>query len=1188
MSALPPALPWQMFFTQQALTEAQGFVETNKVGGLDTHDTMVNGIVFAPRRSYHPGIMFIGPIVGSDRVLKVTELMSECECAEAREGCSHSAAIIMGFCELQEFREPPPQELRQLRDSLPPEAAIPWVEPRSTAEQDAEVDSARSRGSFPLTPKGPPGAALDPAMPALARRYMRSDHPAMHVEHWLNQNFAKPELDPDRMLTFHLIAPDADARAGSHWGLELVLAKRLKSGLLGVRKRYNHISEAIGRIELQSPGDQQIVYQLAALVNAAGGGWQSQVQLDARDGASGDLLERIIASGRAFAEDFSHPLALGPVRALRPVWAEQEGAWRMTFQAEDGSTPRLIPVQPPWYITDGQCGPISVPVPEAHLPGLAVMPPVPDALIATVAARLRRLMPNLPEPPLATRLAVLPQGRLLRVHARLAWSVPPVAPVAGARPVERQEQVEVLCVLFRYGSLLCAPGGSAPLMDDAGEPVLRDTLTELALVNQLTQLGLMPLGELSGPLGLRVAGRLPGPAPCWVARATLVQAASGADYRVAPMLLAALVASGWEVTGEGPAIPAISAAAIEARFDEPEEGGTRDWFQLALGVRFGTQRVDLGPVLMRLLEYGDAALAGLPRVVVDGAHWICLGLPDGTVVRVPEELLTRLVSHLLALYDRPPGVEGWRTDPWQALTLQGLLGLEVQSTARLDDLVAKIKNLRAPGEAPLPPGFTGELRAYQRAGLAWMTLLRAAGAGGILADDMGLGKTVQAIAHICAEQAAGRLVGPVLVVGPASMVGTWRRELERFAAHLTVLVQHGAARTRDPATLKAAQVVITTYATLLRDADLAGKVLWSLIIADEAQFIANPSVKSGQALRGLRTSGRLAMTGTPLSNHLGELHTLMHWVMPGVLGSAARFETSFRTPIESRGDAARAELLRQRIAPFLLRRTKEAVAPDLPPRSESQITVTLEGAQRALYESVRLAMDQRIRAVVATKGLARSRIEVFEALTTLRICCCDPRLVKLPSVAASRAAAAAAGAPPAAVSSAKLEWLRENLPQLIEDGRRILLFSQFTSWLDLVESDVLTPLEMTWLRLDGSTRDRETPVRRFQSGGAPLFLLSLKAGGTGLTLTAADTVIIADPWWNPAAEDQAADRAHRIGQDKPVFIYRLVTQDTVEERILVLQERKRELMASMLDASGQALPGLSDADLDALLAPLPD
>ena len=349
------------------------------------------------------------------------------------------------------------------------------------------------------------------------------------------------------------------------------------------------------------------------------------------------------------------------------------------------------------------------------------------------------------------------------------------------------------------------------------------------------------------------------------------------------------------------------------------------------------------------------------------------------------------------------------------------------------------------------------------------------------------------------------------------------------------------------------------------------------MIADEAQAIGNPTVKSGHVVRRLKTAQRIALTGTPMSNHLGELHTLMSWLVPGLLGSAARFDKAFRRPIEKDGDRLRAEILRKRIAPFLLRRTKEVVAPELPPRTESVVTIELEGGQRALYESVRLAMDERIRAVVAAKGLARSHIEVLEALTKLRLCCCDPRLVKT-------------GDPKrhADLGSAKLDWLRESLPELIEEGRRILLFSQFTSWLDLIEADVLKPAGITWLRLDGSTVDRDTPVQRFQRGEAPLFLLSLKAGGTGLTLTAADTVILADPWWNPAAEAQAADRAHRIGQDKPVFVWRLVAEGTVEERILALQARKRAIMSAMLDEQGQSVPSFTEEDLRALLAPLPD
>lgn len=309
-----------------------------------------------------------------------------------------------------------------------------------------------------------------------------------------------------------------------------------------------------------------------------------------------------------------------------------------------------------------------------------------------------------------------------------------------------------------------------------------------------------------------------------------------------------------------------------------------------------------------------------------------------------------------------------------------------------------------------------------------------------------------------------------------------------------------------------------------------------------------------------------------MENHLGELWSLFAFLMPTLLGEAKRFARVFRTPIEKKQDGERRAALARRLKPFLLRRTKALVAADLPPKTEILRPLELAGAQRDLYETVRLAMHEKVRGELAAKGFARSHIIVLDALLKLRQVCCDPRLVKL---AAARRITA----------SAKLDHLMEMLPALVEDGRRILLFSQFTSMLDLIKPALKTA-GIEFVELRGATTDRVGPVERFQAGDVPLFLISLKAGGTGLNLTAADAVIHYDPWWNPAVEDQATDRAHRIGQDKPVFVYKLVSQGTVEERILDLQQRKKALAAGIYADGGNAAGGLEAADIEHLFAPI--
>ena len=342
---------------------------------------------------------------------------------------------------------------------------------------------------------------------------------------------------------------------------------------------------------------------------------------------------------------------------------------------------------------------------------------------------------------------------------------------------------------------------------------------------------------------------------------------------------------------------------------------------------------------------------------------------------------------------------------------------------------------------------------------------------------------------------------------------------------------------------------------------------------DEAQTIKNPDAITTRLVGRLEARQRLCLSGTPLENNLGELWSLFAFLAPGFLGDRKSFAQRFRTPIEKHDDRVRRDLLARRVRPFLLRRTKEEVASDLPPKTEIVEAVEMEAAQQAVYESIRLAMHDRVREAIAAKGLARSGIIVLDALLKLRQACCDPRLLKLKTATATKA------------RSAKLARLMELLPTLLDEGRHILLFSQFTSMLALIEAE-LDAVRIPYVVLTGQTRDRETPIGRFQSGESRLFLISLKAGGTGLNLTAADTVIHYDPWWNPAVEDQATDRAHRIGQDKAVFVHKLVTLGTIEEKMEELKLRKRALVAGILDAERGSALALSEDDIDALFAPL--
>jgi SNF2 family DNA or RNA helicase len=472
-----------------------------------------------------------------------------------------------------------------------------------------------------------------------------------------------------------------------------------------------------------------------------------------------------------------------------------------------------------------------------------------------------------------------------------------------------------------------------------------------------------------------------------------------------------------------------------------------------------------------------------------------------------------------------------------------------------------------------PQGLALPLRSYQLEGLAWLQYLRERDLSGLLADDMGLGKTAQTLAHLLVEKEAGRLDRPALIVLPTSLVSNWKREAARFAPSLSVLALHGPARSAQFDAIPKHDLVLTTYPLLWRDAEALAAHDYHLLILDEAQTVKNVVSRGAAIVRKLRARHRLCLTGTPLENHLGELWAQFDFLLPGFLGDIKSFRRQWRTPIEKHGDTLRRELLARRIRPFILRRRKQDVAKELPPKSIIVRAVEIAGGQRDLYETVRSAMDEKVRAEIATKGFKRSQIIILDALLKLRQVCCDPRLVKTEAAKQVR-------------ERAKLALLMDMLPELVEEGRRVLLFSQFTSMLALIELELVRH-KLAYVMLTGDTKDRDTAIRRFQDGDVPIFLVSLKAGGVGLNLTAADTVIHYDPWWNPAAENQATDRAHRIGQTKRVFVYKLIVAGSIEEKILALQEKKATLASGILSDDDIGEVKFSESDLAALLAPLP-
>ena len=638
-----------------------------------------------------------------------------------------------------------------------------------------------------------------------------------------------------------------------------------------------------------------------------------------------------------------------------------------------------------------------------------------------------------------------------------------------------------------------------------------------------------------------------------------------------------------------PVLPANSAAPCETKLGDCRIGHSA-WFNLSLGMLINGERRSVLPALPQLL----ARLTGVfqtseraPGASVSAQMPTHVFWPqgDGSFVRLPTAPLQPWIQALLeVLAERAPG-RGPSTDSLQLSRLETVrLGVALAgNTSSAEPLWHGDKDLQVlarqlTGQVPIPhaeapAGLQATLRPYQLRGLAWLQLLRIEGLGGLLADDMGLGKTLQTLAHVLAEKDAGRLDRPVLIVAPVSLLGNWRREAERFTPGLRTLVLHGKDRAGEATKIAFHDVVIAPYSLLQRDSEHWRCRPWHLVVLDEAQNIKRSASRAAQAAARLNTRHRLCLSGTPMENHLGELWSLFNFLMPGFLGSSVRFHQTFRTPIEQHGDTHTLAQLRRRVMPFMLRRHKRDVAADLPGKQVIVTPVVLGNAQADLYEAIRLTTETSVREVLASKGLARSQVHILDALLKLRQVCCDPRLVNLP--AAQQVAA-----------SAKLDWLMTTLPTLLAQGRNVLVFSQFTSMLTLIEK-ALGEHGWRWATLTGQTQRRDAEIARFTSGAVPLFLISLKAGGVGLNLPQADTVIHFDPWWNPAVEMQATDRAHRIGQTRCVTVYKLVAKGTIEERIVALQARKAALASSLYQANAAArAPGITAEDLEQLLQPL--
>ncbi len=630
------------------------------------------------------------------------------------------------------------------------------------------------------------------------------------------------------------------------------------------------------------------------------------------------------------------------------------------------------------------------------------------------------------------------------------------------------------------------------------------------------------------------------------------------------------------------------ALSTDSVFDaEVIETDDHDFFSIGLNLTIDGKKMPAFPILLGAIEQlpKSALLDREKEQLISPDSPIYVDLENGDFVALRYQSVQPILKQFIELFmpnalNEDGTMELSRFQGHQTLSMLDDQGLIATGTSKLRGLADKLKDFQQVTTVPVPTGLKATLRTYQHQGLNWLQFLREYQLNGILADDMGLGKTIQTLAHLLIEKEQGRLDKPVLIVAPTSVIFNWANEIEKFTPQLSYQVLHGSKRQQHFDCIErlegaedSVDIIITSYALITKDLDIYSQQKFYYLILDEAHYIKNTKTKLYQAFLTLKAQHKLCLTGTPMENHLGEFWAQFNFLLPGFLGGQRQFTKLFRTPIEKHGELERKQLLNQRIKPFILRRTKDKIATELPPKTEIIQKLRIEGQQAELYESVRLAMDSRLKDIIADKGLKRSQIEVLDALLKLRQVCNHPKLLSLEGAKTVN-------------QSAKLDYLMETLPEQIDEGRKILIFSQFTSMLSLIEDDLVKE-GISYVKLTGSTTKRQEVVDKFQHGEVPVFLISLRAGGVGLNLTAADTVIHFDPWWNPAVENQATDRAYRIGQDKPVFVYKYIIENSIEEKIQKIQQNKAELAKALLseEVSDNKL-SLTNDILGSLLAPL--
>lgn len=927
--------------------------------------------------------------------------------------------------------------------------------------------------------------------------------------------------------------------------------------------------------------DLEILRDLEAVGLAANGGgaggsaWRPKF---VEDGAPDlmPVLRRISETGRGRWGERDGPfLHEDPPKAVEFRWQGHEGGTQELRPVCIQTATSLIalPMATPAWLdpATGAFGLMETDLRPSQVQAFIRAPKIPADIAAEVASRLSAIGSSVPVP------------KAIGVEIRQGHDPVPVLRLFGMRGHRRfgeawrgqKEAVlqPALRLSFDYAGHVALARNSDPLRFKEGDTIVtlkRDSAAESAAMSQLKGQGALRPEHLEthnfgkhAETGDRVFVDEE-----WDPERNDISQALGPALRFLATRVPELRAAGWrvEVDASWPCPLVEKPVQVTAQLGQSGTGGL---FDFGLTLRAGSQEADLGPLIAEILEelppeLSEEDIAGPGFAAMIAATPCFLELPDGSHAQVDIRQLTDLLRVLLRSLGLMSKVHP--AEAGQVFTLSEALegcGIPFTGGEALRELGHRLNMLKSPEGTVPPSSVRASLRPYQLTGYGWLLALSDTGFGGLLADDMGLGKTLQTLALLAKRHLEDKAPHPSLLIVPTSLARAWARQAAEFVPDLKVLVLQGNARKAIFDQIETAHLVISTYPLLHRDHDTLLTREWDMAILDEAQAVKNPASTAAKRIRDIRARMRLALTGTPMENSLTDLWSLFDWLIPGLLGDRKTFRTQVVLPVEKEGNSYAQARLNRRIQPFLMRRTKDQVALDLPAKTEITELIPLGGRQQALYETVRLAMDARVRDAIATRGINGSQITILDALLKMRQVCCDPSLLK-DSVHV--------------VESAKRERLMEMLEALVQEGRKVLVFSQFVEMLRLIEADILTRgWSYEWLT--GETVDRDDAVTRFQDGKAPIFLISLKAGGVGLTLTAADTVILYDPWWNPAVERQAMDRAHRIGQTKAVFVYRLVAEGTVEEAILALQARKQTLADALFE--GRTSEGF-DFDQDSI------